>query len=292
MNVKAYAKINLCLDVKGRRNDGYHEVSMVMQQLALADDITIERRPDGQVLLTMEPEVEGIPTDGRNLMVKAAELFCSNCGIRDGVSMHLEKRIPSEAGLAGGSADAAAVLQGMNEIFGTGLGADELMALGVRIGADVPFCILGGTALSEGIGEILTPLTIPADTLRPHVLLVKPRTGVSTALMYRALDSCETAFHPDTDAYVRALLDGGIPAAAPLTANIFESVVVPQIPVIEKIRGDLSGSGALAACMSGSGPTVFGLFGSEAEMLRAAERIGRASYADELAGIFPTGFRN
>ncbi|MBQ2040523.1 MAG: 4-(cytidine 5'-diphospho)-2-C-methyl-D-erythritol kinase, partial [Lachnospiraceae bacterium] len=175
MNVKAYAKINLCLDVKGRRNDGYHEVSMVMQQLALADDITIERRPDGQVLLTMEPEVEGIPTDGRNLMVKAAELFCSSCGIRDGVSMHLEKRIPSEAGLAGGSADAAAVLQGMNEIFGTGLGADELMALGVRIGADVPFCILGGTALSEGIGEILTPLAIPPDTLRPRVLLVKPR---------------------------------------------------------------------------------------------------------------------
>ena len=158
--------------------------------------------------------------------------------------------------------------------------------------SDVPFCILGGTALSEGIGEILTPLAIPPDTLRPHVLLVKPRTGVSTAVMYRALDSCETAFHPDTDAYVRELLDGGIPAAAPLTANIFESVVVPQLPVIEKIKGDLSESGALAACMSGSGPTVFGLFESESGMLCAADRISRASYADELAGIFPTGFRD
>ncbi|MBQ9421846.1 MAG: 4-(cytidine 5'-diphospho)-2-C-methyl-D-erythritol kinase [Lachnospiraceae bacterium] len=291
MNTKAYAKINLCLDVKGRRNDGYHEVSMVMQQLMLADDISVEKRDDERIVLTMEPAVEGIPTDGRNLMVKAAELFREKQRISQGVTMRLVKRIPSEAGLAGGSADAAAVLKGMNDLFGTGLGTDELSSLGARIGADVPFCILGGTALAEGIGEILTPLHIPEEAALPYVLLAKPGVGVSTPVMYRALDDHPDLPHPDTLGYVRTLTAEGVRAAARYTGNIFEEVVIPEIPVIRSIKEDMMSAGAYAACMSGSGPTVFGLFESRDVMRAAAERIRGASYAGELAGVFVTTFR-
>lgn len=291
MNTKAYAKINLCLDVKGRRNDGYHEVSMVMQQLMLADDISVEKRDDERIVLTMEPAVEGIPTDGRNLMVKAAELFREKQRISQGVTMRLVKRIPSEAGLAGGSADAAAVIMGMNDLFDTELGIDELCKLGARIGADVPFCILGGTALAEGIGEILTPLSIPEGTTLPYVLLVKPGAGVSTPVMYRALDDHPDLPHPDTPVYVRLLTSKGVGAAARYTANIFEEVVIPKIPVIRSIKKDMTSAGAFAACMSGSGPTVFGLFESRETMGAAAEKIRRASYAGELAGVYETTFR-
>ena len=290
MNFKAYAKINLCLDVCGRRPDGYHEVRMVMQSLSLADDITITKRTDKEIRMTMEPANSKIPTDERNLMVKAAQLMQESCGISGGVDLHLVKRIPSEAGLGGGSSDAAAVIRGMNELFGPGLTPEELCALGVKIGADVPFCIMGGTMLAEGIGERLTRIKISDSFYRMHVLLAKPSMGVSTGKMYAALDGRPDLSHPDADALIKALSEGDVLKLKDCIANSFSVPVEEEIPVIGKLREDMISGGACAACMSGSGTTVFGIFEREEELLGTVERIRTGSYAGQISDVITTNF--
>ena len=303
MKIYAHAKINLSLDVCGRRPDGYHEVRMIMQSLSLSDEIELKPRGDGEIRMTMEPANDGtmlrtaqasvfadIPTDERNLMVRAARLIKEHCGIASGVDMHLIKRIPSQAGLGGGSSDAAAVLKEMNRLFEAGLTEEELRALGLKLGADVPFCIMGGTALAEGIGERLTPLRTAAAFDRLPVLLVKPVRGVSTGRMYAALDTEPGLRHPDTDACLKALAEGDLPAFAASASNSFSLPVERDIPVIGRITEDMRREGAFFSCMSGSGPTVFGLFRDPGAAGAAAERIRTAIYAEELSDIITASF--
>ena len=303
MKISAHAKINLSLDVCGRRPDGYHEIRMIMQSLSLSDEIEITPREDGEIRMTMEPAGDGtkygmmrrpafadIPTDERNLMVRAARLMKEYCGIASGVDMHLIKRIPSQAGLGGGSSDAAAVLKGMNSLFDTGLSEDELKTLGLKLGADVPFCIMEGTALAEGIGERLTRLHPAAVFDRLPVVLAKPVRGVSTAAMYAALDTEPGLRHPDTDGCLQALLEGDLHAFAASAANSFSLPVKRGIPVIGKITEDMYQGGAFYSCMSGSGPTVFGLFRDPGDAGASAEQIRRAEYSSELSDIICTVF--
>lgn len=292
IRLEAHAKINLSLDVLRRRADGYHEVRMVMQTLGLCDEIWLTPLP-GRAEIILSPycaetgkkqPADALPYDDRNLMYRAARLMRETFGIRDGVRMQLLKRIPMAAGLAGGSSDAAAVIRGMNDLFELHAGEETLRTLGVRIGADVPYCLLGGTALAEGIGEKLTPLP-PAPSCR--VLLVKPKQGVSTKQVYEALRVGERPeeVHPDIDGVLSALQDKNIRKLCGEMGNILELVTEPLVPEIAKIKEAMLGLGAMGALMSGSGPTVFGLF-TDGELLKqAAEAFRLGEYrclADEV----------
>ena len=271
MNVEAYAKINLSLDVLKKREDGYHEVSMVMQSLALHDTIEIIKTDDGDIhieLTGLGDEEKGIPVDESNLIFKAAALMRERYSIEDGLMFRLTKRIPHSAGLGGGSSDAAAVIRGLNEMFGLGLGLGQMMRLGKEIGDDVPFCLMGGTALAEGIGEELTRLK-PVPACR--VLLVKPEKGVSTREVYELIDGADRHFPrlPDTKKVCEAIENGSLKSLARSMGNIMESVTLRMLPEIDDIKKKMEELGALGAMMTGSGPTVFGLY-SDPELLEKA----------------------
>ena len=269
MERKAFAKINLALDVLGRRPDGYHDVRMIMQTVALCDRLILEAEPDlpGIRFACSDP---GLPADERNLAVRAAKLLMEEAGVGQGLSIRLEKGIPEAAGLAGGSADAAETLKGVNRLFGLGFPAEELMRLGAKIGADVPYCILGGTALAEGIGEILTPLRDIPDCA---VLLAKPPARVSTKEVYEALDAAEIAGHPDIDGMIGCIGNGDLRGTALRASNVLEPVTAAREPAIRILEEEMLKRGALCAKMSGSGPTVFGLFGDRADAEAAASLI-------------------
>ncbi len=255
IRIKAYAKINLGLDVLGRREDGYHDVRMIMQTVSLYDMLTIRKsRVPSIQLKTSRP---WLPTDRKNLVYRAADAFMEHCHISGGVNIYLNKRIPVAAGLAGGSADAAATLEGLNKLYRTGLSKQELMKLGVSLGADVPYCILKGTALSEGIGEILTSLKPVPDC---HVLLVKPPISVSTKYVYEKLYPDTFVKHPDIDLMIKAIEEGNLSELASGMDNILQSVTIGEYPVIRELKEKMKDQGALTALMSGSGPTVFGIF--------------------------------
>lgn len=255
ITVKAYAKINLGLDVLRKRADGYHDVCMIMQSLNLHDVITI-REEEAQGL-TVRTNLPYLPTNQDNLVYKAASLFRQTLGITAGLSIELEKRIPVAAGLAGGSSDAAATLLGLNRLYEAGLSKEELKQLGVRLGADVPYCIMLGTALSEGIGEVLTPLPpMPSCS----ILLVKPDISVSTRQVYENLRLGADSIHPDIEAMKAALSQGDIHALAKTMDNILQSVTMKEYPIISEIKDKMKELGALTSLMSGSGPTVFGLY--------------------------------
>ena len=309
MRIEAHAKINTVLDVTGRRPDGYHEVDMVLQELSLHDDVelTAQPRADGsgavlpQITVTVSDDaglsVAGVPTDEKNIAVKAAirffeELF--RLSERDGdvsarllsgkitvpekLQIHLTKRIPAAAGLAGGSTDAAAVLRGLNELCRAGFSNEKLCEIGLKIGADVPYCILGGTMRARGIGEKLTRL--PAMPKVP-VLLCKPAEGVSTKEIYEALDPLlaegRAGIHPDVDkcisVFPRTGTAAGLRELAEVCGNILELVTAEKLPVIKEIEKQMLSEGAHCTMMSGSGPTVFGLFADKATRDRAAERL-------------------
>ena len=260
IKIKAHAKINLTLDVTGVRENGYHDLKMVMQEISLADMLTVRRIPEYNIRFSMNCELpDKIPPE-KNLVYKAAakmqELF-PECG---GFDIYLEKEIPAAAGLAGGSSDCAATLKAINEICGLGLSQDKLCDIGVMLGADVPFCICGGTMLSEGIGEILTPLK-----KFPHVscLLVKPDISVSTKDVYNEIDSMEIKKHPDTERMLDAINRRDAADAAKNLSNVLEEVTIPKYPVIAEIKEYLLNNGAAGSLMSGSGPTVFGIFQDE-----------------------------
>ena len=277
MFLRATAKINLALDVLGRREDGYHEVRMVMQMVGMYDRLTLlpERGRPG---VRLETNLSYLPTGGSNLVVKAAKLLMDEFGVTDGLSVRLDKFIPVAAGLAGGSTDAAMTLIGVNRIFRLGLTKEELMERGRGIGADIPYCILGGTALSEGIGEVLTPLpALPAM----QILLCKPNISVSTRDVYGRLDLAGVGTHPDIDGMVGAIRDGdaaGI-VKSDRMVNVLEAVTAERYPVIRQIEQEMMEAGAVRAVMSGSGPTVFGVFfdKDKAEAARAVLRKRRPS---------------
>ncbi len=293
MNKEAHAKINLSLDILGRRSDGYHEVRMIMQSLELCDSIMLGKLPDRKIELLISGASGDIPAGPDNLMVRAAQLLMDTCGLQEGVRMRLEKRIPASAGLAGGSADAAAVLTGINELFELGYSREQLMELGVRLGADIPYCILGGTALSEGIGEVLTPVS---TKLSPYVLLVKPKQGNSTPQVYLSYDRAEAegsvGAHPDVDAMLRALGENDFPGLCRSVGNVLEYAVIPSVPLISEIKRDMLDAGAAASCMTGSGSTVFGLFEDAGKLRQAAESFRNAPYVDFLSDVIESKFRN
>lgn len=252
--VKAYAKINLGLDILSRRPDGYHEVRMIMQTIRLFDKLLIRQTHARGI--SVKSSLSYLPEDENNLAWQAASLFFKATGIPPAVHIDLEKHIPVAAGMAGGSSDAAAVLAGLNELHRTNLTLAELQAIGVQIGADVPYCLLQGTALAEGIGERLTPLP-PAPPA--CCLVVKPPVSVSTRYVYEHLELA-SAPHPDIDAALLALRQGSLPGLCAALGNTLESVTIPKHPEIEKIKKRMRELGALGSLMSGSGPTVFGLF--------------------------------
>ena len=255
--IKAYAKINLGLDVVRRLENGYHEVKMVMQTVGIYDVLDFQRTAGGIVITTDSGE---LPTNEDNLIYKAAKLMIEKYHITEGVKIHLEKHIPIAAGMAGGSTDAAATLKGMNRLFDLGCTLKDLMELGVKIGADVPYCVMRGTALAEGIGEKLTRIT-PV----PHmwILIAKPQINVSTRLVYEQLDMGGIQKHPDIDGIIRAIEAQDVVRIAQSMGNVLENVTVPLYPVIETIKQDMLSHGAINAMMSGSGPTVFGIFPDE-----------------------------
>ena len=277
ISVKALAKINLGLDVVRRREDGYHEVRMVMQTIHLFDRLEISRNDSGQI--TMETNLSFLPTNENNLVYKAAKLLQDEFAIKDGVHVWLHKYIPVAAGMAGGSTDAAAVLYGMNRIFELGLTKEQLMERGVKIGADVPYCIMRGTALAEGIGEKLTKL---APMVKCPVLIAKPQISVSTKFVYENLKLNENTIHPDIDRLVADISEGDLTKIAADMGNVLETVTIPEYPVIAEIKKNMMQNGAVNAMMSGSGPTVFGLFADESTAVKAYEAMKESNLAKQV----------
>ena len=281
---RAYAKINIGLDVLRRRADGYHEVKMIMQTVDIYDELVLERRKEPGIELRMDNSE--LPSGGDNLICRAADLLFREKKITGGVNISLTKRIPIAAGMAGGSADAAAALRGVNELFDLGYSLKELQALGVGLGADIPYCLTGGTMLSEGIGEILTPLPAPPAA---HLVIAKPDVNVSTAFVYGNLHADRLAWHPDIDGMIAALQKGDLDGITGRLGNVLETVTVKAHPVIEQIKELLRKQGAENALMSGSGPTVFGIFKEKETAARAAEAVERGRLAKQ---IFVTTFYN
>lgn len=273
---KAYAKINLGLDVVRRLENGYHEVRMVMQTVGIYDLLTFEKVPKGIVISTDSGE---LPTDENNLIYKAARLMLERYGVDGGVRIHLQKNIPIAAGMAGGSTDAAATLKGVNELFALGADEQELMELGVKIGADVPYCVMGGTALAEGIGEKLTRLKPVPDCF---LLVAKPDINVSTKFVYEHLDAAGVDKHPDIDGMLEAIAEGNLLGITARMENVLETVTIPAHPIIETLKKRMKALGAINSLMSGSGPTVFGIFTDREEAMRACEQISNEQLAKQL----------
>ena len=274
IRLKAMAKINLGLDVVRKREDGYHEVRMIMQTIRMYDQIELE--PTEAPGIRVSTNLNYLPTNEDNLVYKAAKLLMDEFDVKKGLNIGLRKFIPVAAGMAGGSSDAAAVMVGVNRLFHLNLSQKELMERGVKIGADVPYCILRGTALAEGIGEKLTHLP-PAPA--GYVLIAKPGIHVSTKFVYTNLKANELESHPDIDGQIQAIRSGDLKKVAELCGNVLETVTIPAYPVIEEIKDVMKKGGALNACMSGSGPTVFGLFDDREKAKAVYENL----YGGELA---------
>lgn len=258
---KAYAKINLSLNVLGKRTDGYHEVSMLMHQITLADTVRLSRCDGEEIVLTSDSDK--IPLNEKNLAYRAAKLLQEEFSLTDGVRIHLQKEIPVAGGLAGGSTDAAAVLCLMNQAYALGLSEAELMRLGLRLGADVPYCIFSKPALAEGIGEKLTEVPGLAPC---KILIVNPRTEISTKTVYEAMDSCENTVPAQNERLIEALRAKNNEAAFAYMKNAMEAVSVGLCPQIAEIIKRLKASGAQHAMMSGSGATCFGIFPKERDL--------------------------
>ena len=277
IKLKALGKINLGLDVLGRRPNGYHDVRMVMQTVYLYDQILLEKTDKEGI--SLETNHFYLPVNENNLAYRAAKMLIDEFAIKEGVHISLEKHIPVAAGMAGGSSNAAAVLYGMNRLFQLGLTDQELMDRGVQLGADVPYCIMRGTVLAEGIGEKLTPL--PAMP-KCHVLLAKPPISVSTQKVYEKLDAQEVTKHPDIDGILLGLQTGDLKKITSSMGNVLENVTITEYPQIESIKDVMKEEGALNAMMSGSGPTVFGIYDDKMLARRAAARIREEQLAKQV----------
>lgn len=267
ISLKALAKINLGLDVVRRRDDGYHEVRMIMQTIHLYDRLKISKTKNKGI--EIKTNLSFLPVNENNLVYKAGKLLMDEFDIKEGMSVELIKKIPVAAGMAGGSTDAAAMLYGMNQIFELGLSRKQLMERGVKIGADVPYCIMRGTALAEGIGEELTSLP---PMVKCPVLIAKPPISVSTKFVYQNLKLDENTIHPDIDKIVSNIKSKDLKGVAENMGNVLETVTIPNYLVIDEIKSRMIEEGALNAMMSGSGPTVFGIFDDE--------EVAKKAYAD------------
>lgn len=281
LTLSANAKINLTLDILGTREDGYHEVAMIMQEISLHDTLSMGKINQGiSLTIVIEGQQGTLPADESNLCWKAAALVQKEYNLQEGVEIHLTKRIPMAAGLAGGSADAAAVLKGMNHLFRLGMTEARLCELGARLGSDIPFCIMGGTMLATGRGEILTRLpSFP----RLSVVLAKPPVGVSTAWAYKTYDAGYDGPHPDNEAMLEAIHGGDAHKAAGLLCNVLEGVTETEHTVIADYKRLMMEHGAMASMMSGSGPTVFGLVREKQQAWHLADTLKKY---DGEAGVF------
>lgn len=264
MLLHANAKINLALDVLGRRPNGYHDVRMIMQSVDLYDEIEIV--PNDEKRIIIKCDNNDLECDESNLIYRSAKAIMEKVGATEGFSIRLSKNIPIAAGMAGGSTDAAATLVGINRLFGYGLSKEELKEIGVKLGADIPFCIEGGTCLSEGIGEILTTITPAPDC---YLVIAKPDISVSTKFVYENLKLNEDTVHPDVDGMLEGIKAGSLSDVSDRLANLLETVTVDAYPVIKELKQIMLDEGALNSLMSGSGPTVFGIFDDEAKANKA-----------------------
>jgi len=276
LTLNAYAKINLGLDVVRRLPNGYHEVKMVMQSVGISDELTLTKTEEG---IRVTTDTEELPTDENNLIYKAAKLMFTEYNITEGVQIHLSKNIPIAAGMAGGSTDAAGTMKGINELFGLNVPLERLMELGVRIGADVPYCILGGTALAEGIGEKLSCLK---DMPHCRILVAKPDINVSTKFVYEHLDAEGVPHHPDIDGMVSAIETGDLQGIMDRMENVLETVTVPAHPIISTIKDKMMELGADKTLMSGSGPTVFGIFTNVVKAMNALDEMRESGLAKQV----------
>lgn len=262
--LKAYGKVNLGLDVVRRRDDGYHEVRMIMQTVGLFDRLELRKTSGDSIRLSAN--LKFLPLDEQNLVYQAIAAVKQKYSLKGGVEGYLEKRIPIAAGMAGGSSDCAAALRGMNQLFELGLKEEELCEIGAGLGADVPYCVIGGTALAEGIGEKLKKLPPVPDC---HILIAKPGISVSTKIVYENLDVPGLSSHPDITGMISAIENQDLKGITGRMENVLETVTIPRYPVIDEIKEFLLKQGAENALMSGSGPTVFGIFASEEKAQRA-----------------------
>ena len=274
MRLRAFAKINLGVDILRKREDGYHEVRMIMQTIQMYDVLEMKKVKKPGISLSVNYPY--IPSDERNLVYKAAKLLMDEFQVIEGVDIRLEKFIPVAAGMAGGSSDAAAAMVGINHLFKLGLSEKDLMDRAVNIGADVPYCIMRGTALAEGIGEKLTRIAQVPDC---YVLIGKPGIGVSTKTAYESLQLDKIQSHPDIDGMIRDIENGNLLAMTDKMGNVFESGIIGKYPVIGEIKDLMEANGALKAMMSGSGPTVFGIFDDREKMEAAAAVLRQSNLA-------------
>lgn len=288
MRLRALAKINLGLDVLRKREDGYHELRMIMQTINMYDQLDIEISKTPGIKITTN--LPFIPVNENNLVYKAAKLLMDEFQVEQGITVDLQKFIPVAAGMAGGSSDAAATMIGVNRLFGLGLSVKELMERGVKIGADVPYCLLRGTALAEGIGDKLRALPACPDC---YVLIGKPAISVSTKFVYENLHANELEYHPEIDKMLDAIQWHNLNKIADCMGNVLETVTIPYYPVIQEIKDHMKEHGALNAMMSGSGPTVFGLFDDKATAENACEALRESRLAKTvfLTTVFNNGGR-
>ncbi|MCR5082709.1 MAG: 4-(cytidine 5'-diphospho)-2-C-methyl-D-erythritol kinase [Parasporobacterium sp.] len=284
MKLKAYGKINLGLDVVRRREDGYHEVKMIMQTVNIYDRIFIKKNDSGEIKI--KTNLFYLPNNSDNIMYKAAKLLFDEFGITKGLDINLQKNIPVSAGMAGGSTDAAAVMFGINVMFRLGLSIEELMERAVKIGADVPYCLLRGTALSEGIGEKLTRLSPPPNCF---IVIAKPGFGVSTKHVYQNLNLDGLERHPDIDGLMEAIKNKDLKKMSEKMENVLETVTAKEHPEIDRLKELMIECGACVSLMSGSGPTVFGLFEKKEDANKAKEIIVSKKLAKQ---VFVTRFFN
>lgn len=284
IELKAYGKINLGLDVIRKRPDGYHDLDMIMQMVDVYDDIVITKNKTGKIEVKTDTAVLSNGKD--NLAYMAAKMLMGEFKIKDGVNIYINKRIPIAGGMAGGSSDCATTLMGINQLFELGLSKEELMERGVKLGADVPYCVLGGTAIARGIGEVLTPLPAPADC---HVIIAKPPVSVSTAYVYGHIKPLKITKRPDIEAMAQSIKDGDLKKMASLIYNVMEDVTVGEYPIISEIKQVMLDNGALNSIMSGSGPTVFGLFDDKEKAQQCVKTLEEKGLTQQL---YLTKFHN
>ena len=277
LQLKAYGKINLGLDVIRKRPDGYHDLDMIMQMVDVYDDVIIEKKAGEEIVVKADAAVLSNGKD--NLAYMAAKMLFDEFGIKSGVEITIHKRIPIAGGMAGGSSDCATTLIGINEMFKLGLSKQQLMERGVKLGADVPYCVLGGTAIARGIGEVLTPLPTPPQC---HVIIAKPPISVSTAYVYGHIRPDEITKRPDIEQMTLAIKEQDLNKLSDLLYNVMEEVTVSEYPVIEKLKSIMLENGALNSIMSGSGPTVFGLFDDREKAQAAMKALDSKELTEQL----------
>lgn len=277
LQLKAYGKINLGLDVIRKRPDGYHDLDMIMQMVDVYDDVIIEKKAGEEIVVKADAAVLSNGKD--NLAYMAAKMLFDEFGIKSGVEITIHKRIPIAGGMAGGSSDCATTLIGINEMFNLGLSKQQLMERGVKLGADVPYCVLGGTAIARGIGEVLTPLPTPPQC---HVIIAKPPISVSTAYVYGHIRPDEITKRPDIEQMTLAIKEQDLNKLSDLLYNVMEEVTVSEYPVIEKLKSIMLENSALNSIMSGSGPTVFGLFDDRKKAQAAMKALDSKELTEQL----------